>query len=210
MRSRVWQHTDTTPPAPSCVGFEKHRGRPYNAYEDQPRTTRQQTTLQPDKDANQMTDNVNSVSSWISILHRYRRSFIMKKLEDYGALGRLHMLVLVINRHDGPSQEQVSEILKTDKASIARSVKKLEQEGYVVREPDASDKRANRLYLTEKAQALVPEIVSAVREWESLVVANVPPEAIATIECYLGQMAHDACRIYTAYNGKTKTPPAEG
>ena len=129
-----------------------------------------------------MKDNINSVSTWISILFRFRRSFIIKKLENYGVLAGLYMLVLVIYYNNGTSQEQISDILKTDKASIARSVKKLEKEGYVTRELDKVDRRANKLYLTPKAQTLVPEIQKVIDEWESLVVANVPKDAYQIIE----------------------------
>lgn len=136
-----------------------------------------------------------SIGVWISILHRYRRNYIIKRLEKYGALGSSFLLVLTVNHNYGVSQERVSEILKTDKASIARAVKKLQQEGYLTREPDAVDKRAYKLYLSAKAQALVPEIQSAVRQWEQAVLCGVPAEAYQVMEQYLEHMAENACRI---------------
>lgn len=136
-----------------------------------------------------------SIGVWISILHRYRRNYIIKRLEKHGALGSSFLLVLTVYHNYGVSQEKVSELLKTDKASIARAVKKLQQEGYLTREPDTVDKRAYKLYLSAKAQALVPEIQSAVRQWEQAVLCGVPAEAYQVMARYLEHMAENACQI---------------
>lgn len=52
---------------------------------------------------------------------------------------------------DGINQEELSEILKIDKANTARALKKLEEEGYIRRERDLYDKRAYKVYITNKA-----------------------------------------------------------
>jgi Transcriptional regulators len=147
-----------------------------------------------------MKDNINSVSTWISVLFRFRRNFILKKLENYGVLAGLYMIVMVIDYNNGTSQEQISDILKTDKTSIARSVKKLEKEGYVLREPDKVDRRAYKLYLTSKGQAIVPVIQKVLDDWEDLVIANVPKDAYQIIEHYMKQMAEDAWKLYISYS----------
>ena len=136
-----------------------------------------------------------SASIWISILYRYRRSFIMKKLEKYGSVGGLYLLTMTIYSNNGCSQEQLSKLLRTDKASIARSVKKLEKDGYVVREADEVDKRANKVYLTPKALTVVPEIEKVKKEWDDLVSANISDEEIKIIEKVMSKMAENACNI---------------
>ena len=44
----------------------------------------------------------------------------------------------------------------------------MEEEGYILRKPCGKDKRVLRLYLTEKAQALLPEIQRITDRWEQL------------------------------------------
>lgn len=144
-----------------------------------------------------MGNSEKSIGVWTSILYRYRRSFLLKKLENYGALGRAFLLVLIVHHNDGINQEKISDLLKTDKASIARAIKNLKKEGYVIRESDTVDKRAYKVYLTPKAEALVPEIQNAIDEWEHLVVTGVPKEAYQIIEQYMEQMAENACHIYS-------------
>jgi len=145
-----------------------------------------------------------SISIWISILDRYRRSFILKELEPYGALGGMYLVVLTIYNHNGTSQERLSDLLKTDKAAIARAVKKLENEKYITRETDTADKRFNKVYLTPKAQALVPEIQKAIDKWDRLVISSIPEDAYHIIEQYMEEMAKNACKIFTCAGSGTE------
>jgi Transcriptional regulators len=56
-----------------------------------------------------------------------------------------------IRKNKGLSQEKLRSILSVDKAAIARMVANLERKGYVYRLPDENDKRAKKLFVTEKA-----------------------------------------------------------
>lgn len=145
-----------------------------------------------------MNKNDNSISIWISILYRYRRSFVNKKLDKYGIVGGVYLIILVLYKSNGSSQEQISDILKVDKTTVARAIKKLETEDYVKRETDTEDKRAYKVYLTPKALAVVPEIQNAINEWEKLIVADIPEESYHIMKQLLKQMAENACDIYSS------------
>lgn len=56
-----------------------------------------------------------------------------------------------IRKHQGLSQENLGSILSIDKAAVARMVANLERKGYVYRLPDENDKRAKKLFVSEKA-----------------------------------------------------------
>jgi DNA-binding MarR family transcriptional regulator len=60
--------------------------------------------------------------------------------------------------HDGISQEILIRDLNCDRATGTRSINKLEENGYVRREKDPQDRRAYRIYLTEKSRQLGPVI----------------------------------------------------
>lgn len=145
-----------------------------------------------------MQNKSHLIGVWISVLYRYRKSFIVKKMEGCGCLGSLYMIVLAIHNHKECRQEQISSILKIDKGSIARSVRKLEDEGYIKREPDSADKRANILRLTPKAEALIPRIEDAISEWEDLITADIPADDHRIMEQYMELMAKNAYAVYHA------------
>lgn len=57
-------------------------------------------------------------------------------------------------RTDGLTQQQLADLLGRDRASITRMVDILEKCGLLLRQPDASDRRVNRVFLTEKGKEL--------------------------------------------------------
>ncbi|SMC87714.1 MarR family winged helix-turn-helix transcriptional regulator [Papillibacter cinnamivorans] len=142
-----------------------------------------------------MTAYEKPISVWISILYRYRRSYIVKKLEKYGSLGGWYLLVMSLYHNEGASQEQLAGILKIDKAAVARGVKKLVKDEYVIRRPDSADKRAYQLFLTQKALDLIPEILGVMKEWEKGILSGIPEESHGMIKQYLRQMAENACGV---------------
>ena len=68
-----------------------------------------------------------------------------------------HMLLMRLSRGCIPSQKQLAKDLSVSPAAIAVALKKLETDGYIVRDADADDSRCNRITLTEKGQAAVTQ-----------------------------------------------------
>ncbi len=136
---------------------------------------------------------------WISILYRYGQSYLNKQTEPLG-LGKGQLPVLLfLYRYDGSSQQQLTEYLKVDKGCIAKTVKKLEQQGYVTRETDLSDKRAFSVRLTQKAKDAMPAIREAILSWEDVITAGLSDEEKAVAEKIIYNMAKNA------YNYKDRT-----
>ena len=68
----------------------------------------------------------------------------------------------------GITQKEMWEALKIDKGATARRVARLEEKGYLTREPNPLDGRSQLLYPTEKAEALrnsKAEIEGSFYEW---------------------------------------------
>ncbi|MDF2674018.1 MAG: Transcriptional regulator [Clostridiales bacterium] len=55
-----------------------------------------------------------------------------------------------IRKNKGVSQEKLSTFLNIDKAAVARMVANLEKKGYLYRLQDENDKRAKKLFVTDK------------------------------------------------------------
>lgn len=56
-----------------------------------------------------------------------------------------------VRKNSGISQEKLSNILNIDKAAVTRMVANLEKKGYLYRLQDETDKRAKKLFVTDKA-----------------------------------------------------------
>jgi DNA-binding MarR family transcriptional regulator len=136
-----------------------------------------------------------TIGRWISILYRYGQCTVARELEDYNIGRGQHVILLTLYRHTGISQETLSDILKLDKGSIAKSVKKLEDEGFIDRSVDADDKRAYKLFLTQKGQDIIPVVKKAIGDWEDALTSELKEEEKQAVSVLLEKMALKACSM---------------
>ena len=59
-----------------------------------------------------------------------------------------------VRHHPGMTQSELTAVLHSDKAAIARRTANLERKGYLRREPNPKDGRSQLLYATEQAEGL--------------------------------------------------------
>ena len=86
------------------------------------------------------------------------------------------MFLMELYTQDGKNQEDLSKILKIDKGTTARAIKKLEEEGYVRREKDDHDKRSNKVFLTQKGMDIKDDIHETLSQWESKISQSIDEE----------------------------------
>lgn len=90
----------------------------------------------------------------ISDAARLQRTVFDRRVRRLG-LTRSQWLVLTrLHRKPGASQSELAEMLEIEKATAGRLIDRLEANGWVVRAPDAADRRINRVYMTEKAERM--------------------------------------------------------
>lgn len=82
-------------------------------------------------------------------LHHQRANMLFEKLGIYPTH---HLTLLFINQHNGCSQKEVSEIIKTKPASITVMLQKMEKWELIERRNDKNDQRITRVYITEKGK----------------------------------------------------------
>lgn len=108
----------------------------------------------------------DNIGKYISQLYRRGGIFITKRMEKYNIGQGQFMFLLELYIEDGRNQEELSKVLKIDKGTTARAIKKLEEEGYIERFKDEKDKRSNKIYLTQKGRDIKESIFSVLDEWE--------------------------------------------
>lgn len=113
--------------------------------------------------------NCEHIGKYIGELHRASGIYFSKKFSKFGIGAGQYVFLLNLYKNSGITQEELTEKVKLDKATTARAIKKLEDEGYVSRVKKESDKRAYRLELTEKAENIKEEVYSIMEQWENKV-----------------------------------------
>lgn len=121
--------------------------------------------------------NKEPIGKLISIAHRNNQKRLAKRLAPYGiGSGGQHAFLKAICLSPGITQDQLTQQLRFDKATTARSVKLLEQSGYIKRKPDPNDRRSHLLYPTEKADRFFPMLRSILDESNRKLASHLTPE----------------------------------
>lgn len=104
----------------------------------------------------------------ITRLERQKRHYLDENLRSFKLHGEMFMIILYLDRHPGSSQDNLSEYLLIDKSGVARKCSRLEELGYIKREPSQDNRRQNELHLTENGQALLQVIRSLLAKWREI------------------------------------------
>jgi DNA-binding MarR family transcriptional regulator len=118
-----------------------------------------------------MHDNDFS-GKFISYLHRYGQIYIDNKIAPYGIGSGQFSFLVQLYHEDGVNQECLSNYLKIDKATTTRAIKKLVDEGYVIKKTDEKDRRSYRIFLTDKGKEIEPEMKKIASQWENILFSN--------------------------------------
>lgn len=134
----------------------------------------------------------NSSGKWISILHRYAQSFIVKRLKNYDIGSGQYIFLMELYKCDGRRQEDLATALNIDKGTTARALSNLEKQGYLKREVDKVDKRAYRVFLTTKAYDVKPYVHQILLEWTDIITSDLFEREAETALGLLQKMAANA------------------
>jgi MarR family transcriptional regulator for hemolysin len=94
----------------------------------------------------------------ISDVARMMRASFDRRVRRIG-LTRAQWLVLnLLYRRPGASQSELAEMLEVERATAGRMIDRLEKKNWLIRRPDATDRRINRLYLTPEATGIQAEM----------------------------------------------------
>jgi DNA-binding MarR family transcriptional regulator len=105
----------------------------------------------------------------VSITSRGRFIFFNDRLRPLGLSAGQVPVLMLLYKEQNIMQETLVRHYQIDKGTIARAVKKLEDAGFIRRITDPDNRRAVRLFLTEKGEQVAPMLRAINREWEELV-----------------------------------------
>src|SRR3546814_13038985 len=86
-----------------------------------------------------------------------RRSF-EERTRVSGITGAQWRLLFTESRNEGQNQGATAELLEVEPITLCRMIDRMEDAGMVERRPDPNDRRAWRLYLTDKYRSLIGQL----------------------------------------------------
>ena len=103
--------------------------------------------------------------AWIHNLSKNQMKYLNSKIDELN-LGHEMRFIMMIYDNPNISQDNLVNISGQSKASIAKSLKKLEDQGYIKREVNPDNRRKYMLKTTAKGDEIVPKIRQISKDWE--------------------------------------------
>lgn len=108
----------------------------------------------------------NRLGDILFIFHKNHRKYLNDALLKYDLSLIQALCIVMIHESDELNQKDLSDGLYLTKGAITKAVKKLESNGWVLRERSKNDKRRYILKLTRKAENLIPTLYEINNDWE--------------------------------------------
>ncbi len=90
----------------------------------------------------------------ISDAARLQRTVFDRRVRKLGFTRSQWLVLRRLGRQPGASQSELAEVMEVEKATAGRLIDKLEENGWLERRADESDRRINRIYMTARGQAV--------------------------------------------------------
>lgn len=123
-------------------------------------------------------DNCSNIGRLMMAYGKYFKAYMKKELTGEGLNVADAMIMLSLYEKDGRTQDSLMEQVHYDKSVVARTMQSLEENDYIVRNPNPEDGRSWVFRVTEKGLAKKPVIISALRGWSSLAFRDIDHEKI--------------------------------
>ena len=94
----------------------------------------------------------------LSDVTRQMRRRFDDRARTSGATGTQWRMLKILERSEGINQGQLAELLEVEPITACRMIDRLEESGLVERRRDPGDRRAWRIYLTEKSRPVLAEL----------------------------------------------------
>lgn len=85
---------------------------------------------------------------------RLQRTVFDRRVRKLGFTRTQWLLLRRLGEQPGVSQSELADMLEVERATAGRLIDKLEENGWVERQPDDDDRRINRIYLTKKGRSV--------------------------------------------------------
>ena len=110
-----------------------------------------------------LPETLDFLLAQVSRLHSQRAH---ERLDRIGLYRGQPPLLFALWEQDGLTHRELAERLEITPATITRMLQRMEKAGFVQRQPDTSDQRVSRVYLTGAGRAVRTQLKAAVQQME--------------------------------------------
>jgi DNA-binding MarR family transcriptional regulator len=139
-----------------------------------------------------LPDNPGILTSMVA---RRTHTYFDRELKPHGiGFAQFRMLGFLYRHGDSPTmQEDIRAYIDSDKGSVAHSIRRLVDEGFIARTQHPEDGRAYEIHLTEKGEAFRAEWARMTDFWAQQLVDGLSAEERSALSSALQKMLDNAC-----------------
>ena len=128
-------------------------------------------------------------------LARYEREYAHKRLKENGLSDTEYLICMYLHAHGNMSQESISRGLCTNKTTVAKAVRSLENKSIVSSTQNPDNRRENIVELSAHGREIVDAVRDLYNEWMEKVTRCLSDEEKQTFESCLVKMLESATAI---------------
>lgn len=132
------------------------------------------------------------LGAFISITYRSHFVWVNNKVKEFGLSAGQFFVLFVLLHEQGVTQDTLAWKLLIDKGSIARALNVLEDKDFVKRITDENNRRAVRIYLTEKGESFLPTLSRISQEMEEVLLSGLTEEEMIQARMLLCKIAQNS------------------
>ncbi|WP_458403803.1 MarR family winged helix-turn-helix transcriptional regulator [Methanobrevibacter sp.] len=106
----------------------------------------------------------------ITMTARGLNIYVNHHLESFDINATQLHLLFEISHQTNLNQEKIASRCGINKGAVARSIKKLEDKGLVIRQIDENNRRQNKVSLSDKGKETLNQSISILNDWEEEVI----------------------------------------
>lgn len=124
----------------------------------------------------------------ISYLHRRSSAYFTTRMKELGLLESQSILLTGIYRYDGLNQRTLADMISMTPGVVSRTLRELEDLGYIEKERDENNRRNYLLHLTPAGLELTEKSLRIQGGYWDALLQDLPPEEIAIMNSLLQRM----------------------
>jgi len=137
----------------------------------------------------------------LSDVARAMRTYIDQCAREHGMTRAQWGVLVRLERQEGMTQAEMADALEIQPISLVRLIDRLCEQNLVERRPHPRDRRANRLYLTDKGRATLTLLAPLGKEIAADIFAEVDEAAVADLLQKLLRIKNNIRHAATRRNG---------
>lgn len=137
----------------------------------------------------------------LSILVRQMRVYADRRFSKTESSFSEQLVLMYLIGHGPSSQMQVANGLKVDKGSIAKTIAKMEEKGFVSTKVNEKNRREKTISLAPGSSTTVDLMSEVLRDWEEGINEGIDPEDRETFVCVLKRMVANSSAMIEEEGG---------